>query len=65
MDHAVASIGVAERCCVRSTAYPGLVCGRGALIVRSDRRTVISDGVDMVLQRLAVGGLEGVRSYGG
>ena len=46
-----------ERCCGRSMACPGLVCGRGGLIVCPDQRTAISDGVDMVSPRRAVGGL--------
>ena len=40
-------MGVVDRCCGRSTTCPGLVSRWGALTARLDRRTAISDVVDM------------------
>ena len=65
MDHAVASMGVEERCCGRSTTCPGLVSRWGGLVARLDRRTAISGVVDMVTPCRAVGELWRVLGCGG
>ena len=64
MDHAVASMGVEERCCDRSMAYPGLMnlwLGWAAL---PGRRTAILGVVAMVTSCCAVIEVEGVSSCG-
>ena len=58
-------MGVAERCCGRSTTYPGLENFGLALVARPDRRGAILEGVVVFILRRAVVEVKGLCSCGG